>query len=41
MRVLRELETRTLETKMVVVYLFYDADNPIVVRNVAKEFVYE
>lgn len=39
-RVLREVETRSFETKMHVIYMFYDADNPLLVRNISKELLY-
>ena len=39
-RVLREVETRRFETKIHVIYLFYNADNPLLVRNIAKELLY-
>ena len=39
-RVLREVETRRFESKIQVIYLFYNADNPLLVRNIAKELLY-
>ena len=38
-RVLREVETRRFETKMQTISMFYDADNPLLVRNIAKELL--
>jgi hypothetical protein len=38
--VLKRIETRKFETKMYVIYMFYDKDNPRIVKNIAHSFEY-
>ena len=39
-RVLREVENRSFDTTIHVIYMFYDVTNPLLVQNIAREMIY-
>lgn len=39
LKTLLELETRKIDTLMYVIYMFYDNDNPLIVKNIKHEFI--